>query len=192
MRLYLLTALLATSACFLPLPTDLTPPVETLAVEHYIIEMEIQPKEETVVVDFPTGYNSSFKSYMDYRMITNTASSQWKLQQEAYTDEYGLRKVGEYYCVALGTGISDAIGNKLIITFDTGNQIKAILADQKADIHTDSSNRYIDYGNGKINIVEFVVETESMPDIVRTMGDVSYMPGNLFFGNVIAIEEIVE
>ena len=67
-----------------------------------------------------------------------------------------------------------------------------IASEQKSDRHTDPTNKYIERGDGSINIVEFIVQTESMPDIVRIMGDVSYMPGDLFFGNIIEMEEIVE
>lgn len=35
---------------------------------------------------------SSFKSYMDYRALTDTSSTQYEMQQCAYTDDNGLRK----------------------------------------------------------------------------------------------------
>ena len=45
----------------------------------------------------------AFKCYEDYRALTDTTSLQYQLQQEAYTDEAGHRKVGHRYCIAVGT-----------------------------------------------------------------------------------------
>ena len=152
---------------------------------------EVVETEEKNIIALPSIENNSFKTYMDYRMITDTSSKQWEMQQSAYTDENGLRKIDEYYCVALGSGISDKLGNKFKITFESGETIKVIAADQKADRHTDSTNTYMDLGNGRINIVEFIVHTENMPSIVRTMGDISHMPGDKFYGNIVEMEAIL-
>ena len=46
--------------------------------------------------------DTSFKSYMDYRYITNKASDQYKLQLSAWTDNMGLRRVDDYYLVEIG------------------------------------------------------------------------------------------
>lgn len=153
-------------------------------------EVEVETETRNMIT-LPSIEDNSFKAYMDYRMITDTSSKQWEIQQSAYTDENGLRKIDDYYCVALGSGISDKLGNKFKITFESGETIKVIAADQKADRHTDSTNTYMDLGNGRINIVEFIVHTEKMPSIVRTMGDVSYMPGDKFYGNIIEMEAII-
>ena len=153
-------------------------------------EVEAETEEKNTIT-LPSIENNGFKTYMDYRMITDTSSKQWEMQQSAYTDENGLRKIDDYYCVALGSGISDKLGNKFKITFESGETIKVIAADQKADRHTDSTNTYIDLGNGRINIVEFIVHTEKMPSIVKTMGDVSHMPGDKFYGNIVEMEAII-
>lgn len=193
MKLIFVTALVAASL-LMPHPyadTHIFMPEEEPVVKEIIVE-EVIEEPAAMLVDLPVHDDNSFKTYMDYRMITDTTSQQWAMQQEAYTDENGLRKIGDYYCVALGSGISNSIGNKFLITLESGEQIKVIMAEQKADRHTDPSNRYIDRGDGSINIVEFIVQTENLPDIVRIMGDVSHMPGNLFFGNIVEMEEIVE
>lgn len=153
-------------------------------------EVEVETETRNMIT-LPSIEENSFKTYMDYRMITDTSSKQWEMQQSAYTDENGLRKIDDYYCVALGSGISDKLGNKFKITFESGETIKVIAADQKADQHTDSTNTYMDLGNGRINIVEFIVHTEKMPSIVRTMGDISHMPGDKFYGNIIEMEAII-
>lgn len=153
-------------------------------------EVEVETETRNIIT-LPSIEENSFKTYMDYRMITDTSSKQWEMQQSAYTDENGLRKIDDYYCVALGSGISDKLGNKFKITFESGETIKVIAADQKADRHTDSTNTYMDLGNGRINIIEFIVHTEKMPSIVRTMGDVSHMPGDKFYGNIVEMEAII-
>lgn len=151
-----------------------------------------QVVEERVVetVGLPTGYDNAFKAYMDYRCITDTSSEQYDMQLDAYTDENGLRKIGDYYCVAMGSGICSELGKKYEIELDSGQIIKVIQADQKADCHTDTSNRFIDLGNGRINIVEFIVSTEHLPDIVRTMGNIDHMPNDAFNGQIIEIREV--
>lgn len=131
--------------------------------------------------------NSSFKAYMSYKTITNKSSNQWKLQQTAYTDGLGLRKVGEYYCVALGSYYGTEIGTKYIIKLDTGVQFGAILSDCKMDIHTDSTNRYVPQ-NG--NVVEFLVDTNKLDPGVKRLGTVSFY--DKFKGNIVSIEKIME
>ena len=131
---------------------------------------------------YPGG--GEFKCYMDYRAITSTGSPQYQLQQEAYTDEYGLRKVGDYYCVALGSAFGSEIGTRYIITLSSGNQVPVILADQKADKHTTPDNTR-DYGGA---VIEFVVDTPVMPSAVRQSGSVSSIPK--FAGEVVEIRRL--
>lgn len=125
----------------------------------------------------------SYKCYEDYKCITDTSSPQWRLQQEAYTDENGLRKVDDLYCVALGSHYGTKIGTEYIIELDTGAQFKVILADQKADCDTDVEN--IADGNGAV--IEFVVDTPYLDSTARKMGDISYING--FGGKVRKIYE---
>lgn len=131
--------------------------------------------------------DSDFKSYMDYRCITNTSSDQYKLQQKCYTDDNGLRVYDGYYAVALGTYYSSTIGDKFHITLDTGEEFDVIVGDVKADCDTDKTNRYVPV-NG--NIIEFIVDTKKLPKDVRFMGTISAL--NEFEGSVESIEKIEE
>ena len=131
---------------------------------------------------YPGG--GEFKCYMDYRAITSTGSPQYQLQQEAYTDEYGLRKVDDFYCVALGSAFGSEIGARYIITLGNGNQVPAILADQKADQHTTPDNTR-DYGGA---VIEFVVDTPALPPTVRQSGSVGSIPE--FAGEVVEIRRL--
>lgn len=161
-----------------------------------IIEKNIEEPEEQVVEEPPEpemvemglpDVGGHFKAYMDYRCISDTCSKQYKLQQKAYTDNNGLRKVGDDYCVALGTGFSNKIGTRFEITLDNGNTFTVILADVKSDRHTDDSNRYCLANN---SIIEFVVDSRNLNSEVKLMGSIGAL--NSFEGSVKAIKSIEE
>lgn len=138
----------------------------------------------TMIFSVP-DIDSDFKSYMDYRCITNTESAQYKLQQKCYTDENGLRIHDGYYVVALGTYYSSTVGERFKITLDTGEELYCEVGDVKANCDTDETNRYVPI-NG--NIVEFIVDTKKLPKEVRFMGTVSAI--DIFEGDVESIEKL--
>ena len=129
--------------------------------------------------------NNSRKTYMDYGKITDTSSEQYKLQQnkDCYTTDTGLRKVNEYYCIAVGTYYSENIGDKLIVHMENGESFKVIVADIKDDKHTDETNMQHRKDG---SVIEFVVDTKKLPELVRKMGDISYM-NETFRGEIKAI-----
>lgn len=146
--------------------------------------------EETVVkeqvyesLEIPQGDCSSFL-YMDYRAITDTSSKQWALQQMAWTDSDGFRRIGDDYCVALGTYYGQ-VGDRFRITTDRGNVYTVQMADAKG---YDSNGWYHVVGNGKINLVEFIVQTEYLPSEVTVMGDCGVLDN--IGGNVVRIERL--
>ena len=136
----------------------------------------------------PENIDTDFKSYMDYKYITCKSSPQYKLQQFAYTDDNGLRKVDDYYLVALGSYYSTTVGDCFKVTLDTGESFKVMLGDCKADCDTDSTNMYHPMRNGGGNVIEFIVDTKSLPKDVRRMGTVSAI--DIFEGDVESIEKI--
>ncbi len=141
-----------------------TPQIEPEFVEiEYIVHTEL---------DLPEEVDGKFKTYMDYRKITDKNSKQWKLQEQAWTEGRGFRKIGEHFLVAVGTFYADEVGKELLIEFEDGQRIKAIVGDIKQDRHTDPTNRYVPI-NG--NIVEFIVDIEKLdPEVIRR-GDVSWL-----------------
>jgi len=141
---------------------------------------------ERVPMDLPDNVTGEFKTYMDFRCITNTSSKQWELQQLAYTGEYGFRKIGDKYLVALGTGYTKTVGDEFHITLDSGIEFDVIVGDLKSPQHTDDTNRYIEK-NG--NITEFIVDTNILNETALAMGDVSYAG---FVGKIIKIERMIE
>ena len=125
-----------------------------------------------------------FKCYEDYRAITATGSPQYQLQQEAWTDDNGLRRYESYYCVALGSAYGSEIGTKYLITLSSGTELMVILADQKADRDTVQGHTRDRSGA----VIEFVVDTPALPWEVKQSGSVSSIPG--FEGEVKEIRRL--
>lgn len=164
------------------------PDLETPVAKACLIEIV----EQEVQLEIP-DCDTSFKAYMDYNCITDDTTMQWELQQTAYTDEYGLRKVGTDYCVAVGSYYSETVGERFKITLDSDNEFTVIISDLKKDEHTDSSNRYspVYDENGEFysaNVLEFIVDTDQLHSMVTTLGTVSYY--DEFEGNIVSIEKI--
>lgn len=157
-----------------------------------IIEIPEPEQEVEIKLEVP-DCDTSFKAYMDYTCITDDTTKQWELQQTAYTDEYGLRKIGTDYCVAVGSYYSGTVGERFKITLDSDNEFTVIISDLKKDEHTDSSNRYspVYDENGEFysaNVLEFIVDVEQLHSMVTTLGTVSYY--SEFEGNIVSIEKI--
>lgn len=115
--------------------------------------------------------NSGFKSFMDYRTITNIESQQYKLQQHyAYTGEHGIRMADGRYIVAIGTYFTPNVGQYFDIILENDTVIPCILGDQKADVDTDSNN-IITKHNGCMS--EFIVDSDMLNDDVKFYGDMS-------------------
>lgn len=138
--------------------------------------------------------NSSFKPYMDYRTITDKNSDQYKFIQKWGWSDYegfmrcdGERNLGiedNYYLIALGSYYGTKIGTKYRLTLNTGRVFYGVLADCKADKHTNSTNQY---GRNK-DVVEFLVDTRRLNKSVRYHGTANvYMPLN---GSVVKVEKI--
>lgn len=135
----------------------------------------------TESMSVPDG-NTSFKSYMDYKCITDRNSPQYKLQGECWTDKNGLRRFGDDYVIAVGSYYAESVGERLEITLDSGEEFTAVVGDFKADSHTDSTHRYYPMSDGNKNVIEFIVDTGSLDKKAKRMGDISYVDG--FEGNI--------
>lgn len=136
-------------------------------------------------------YDTSFKTYMDYRKITDKTSAQYMLQMEAYTDDIGLRKYEDHYIVAMGTYYSNNVGDTFKITLDNDKSFDVIIGDIKADCHTDDKNMYspVYDNNGNFisaNVIEFIVDTKKLNKSVKKLGTVSAYDD--FKGNILKIE----
>ena len=152
--------------------------------------------EETVVkeqvyesLEIPQGRTDNFM-YMDYRALTNTASKQYELQQYAWTDSQGFRRYGDYYMVAMGTYYG-YVGDTFRITTDRGNCYDVILGDCKGTDAVSYDGYHSWYhvaGDYRLNVVEFIVQTEYLPSEVTLHGDCGVFEN--IGGNVIKIERL--
>lgn len=141
----------------------------------YNYELKELPKEAT----------GEFKTYMDYRKITNKSSKQWALQQLAQTDENGFRVFNGRYLVAVGTYYAKEVGKEMRITLEDGKEVQVIIGDIKQDIHTDKNNQYVT-ANG--NIVEFIVDIDKLDLLTKKLGNVS---NSELEGKIAMIEEVI-
>jgi hypothetical protein len=116
-----------------------------------------------------------FKAYEDYRCITIPSSQQYNLLNNySYTGNYGIRMVNDRYCIAIGQGYGVKVWDKVNLILENGTTIKAIVADLKANQHTDATNMYA--FNGSVS--EFVVDTYYLSTKAKQMGDISYCDEN--------------
>ena len=136
-----------------------------------------------------------FKAYMSYKAITNTNSDQYKIQQNAWTDENGLRRYGDDYLVAMGTYYADKCYTRFLVEFDTGETITVMTGDIKQDRHTDSKNQYnaVYDETGKFvsaNVLEFIVDMSTLDTKARRLGSVHCIEP--LGGNIVSIKRIKE
>ena len=128
----------------------------------------------TVYVEMPKFADlpdvpGTFKSWMDFRKITDRNSPQLSLQQLAHTNSKGFRVFNNRYMVALGTFYGKYIGQTFEITLTTGSKIKVVLGDYKANKDTDSKHQY---GTHNKDIIEFIVDARKLQP---GLGDLSSM-----------------
>ena len=146
--------------------------------KKYIIE------EELFYVDLDVPLNKPFKSYMDAKFITSDGSVQYQLKYSYTLDNTGIYMVDGRYACALGSYYTTDIGTKFDIIMNSGEIIPCILADCKADEHTDNLGQYTISND---SIVEFVVDTSTLiPNISNrwgNTGDVSTL-GGIFDGEI--------
>ena len=127
--------------------------------------------EQLDYTEYIAPITSGFKSYMPYTAITSKSSPQYKLQQIAYTGTYGIRQYDNRYCVAIGTAFNADVGTYFDLILANGTVIPCIVADIKADRHTDSNNM-ITIANGCLT--EFIVDSSTLNRKAKRMGDISY------------------
>lgn len=127
-------------------------------------------------------YDNSIKCWMDYRMVTDKTSPQWEILQDVYLDSNGFCKIGDYYCVAMGSHFGTA-GDKFKLTLESGKSINVILGDEKDD------KDVVDgvYHPENNSIIEFLVQTNQLNEKVKRTGDCSYIPE--LSGKIIRIQK---
>lgn len=150
-------------------------------------EGETEPKEESEtykpIIEYPSDPVESevydippypgMKKWMDYRCFSKR-TRQGQLQQYCITDSYGLRQVDGVYCIAVGSRFGTTIGQRLDLVLANGTVIPCVMADQKANVHTDATNTF---SNTTQNLCcsEFVVQTERLDREAAKRGDTSFV-----------------
>ncbi len=160
---------------------NVTNTTSSILIEEYNYERLI----EFSVPDIDT----SFKTYTDYRCITDKTSKQYEIRNQCYTDDDGMRRLisNNDYIIALGTYYTNQAGERFKVTLSTGVEFYATVGDIKKNKDTDESNRYVQE-NG--NLIEFHIDEEVIPKMITKLGDVSYL--EQFKGQVIKVEKVIE
>lgn len=158
--------------------------------------------DTVVIVDEPeyivsdTGYyetgNSEYKPYEDYWMITDITSKSYQFLNSSdvrINSEGYMMYQNEYYCVALGHYFG-TIGDRFLITLDSGFQFKAIIGDMKSRLHTDATG----YAHQNGHIVEFIIDSNHpyMQNINIKYHGLINVADPKFNGKIINIERIEE
>lgn len=110
---------------------------------------------------------ANFKSWMDYRTITDETSAQYTLQQNASTGLHGIRYYAGLPMVAIGTGWGASVGDYVIVQFENRVPLGCIVGDLKQDIHTDSTHRWC-LVNG--SVIEFIVDSDYISKTTKVTG----------------------
>lgn len=114
--------------------------------------------------------NNTIKSYMSYKKITYKYGNEYKLQEIAYTGNYGVRQVDDRYCIAVGSAYTKEVGTYIDLVLENGTVIPCILGDCKDDKDTDSSHRITYDGS----LAEFIVDDKQISRSVKKMGSLNY------------------
>lgn len=158
------------------------------------VQSKVNVKSDNKKYAVPTC-DTSFKAYMDYRCITDDTTKQWEIQQNAWTDNDGFRRIGNDYIVAMGTYYAEECGERFRITFESGSEITVTIGDIKQDIHTDYLNQYTPvYDENGIffsgNVLELIVDTDVLSEMSQVLGTVGHH--DYLNGNIKSIERIEE
>lgn len=129
-----------------------------------------------LISDIPPKYQEynvediSIKSFMSYESISSKSSNQYQLQKNAYTGEYGIRKVHNRYCIAVGSYFTTKIGTYIDLILQNGIVIPCILSDCKADRDTDDLHMKTAHDQ---SLVEFIINIKNINSYVLKSGDIS-------------------
>ena len=148
--------------------------------------------EKTVLktVNFPAGIGQ-FKSFMDYKAITDKTTPNYNFTHENanfHVGKSGLTYYQDgkntYPVVAVGSGISDKIGQLIEVTLDNqshSNTLRCVIGDQKDDNDTDPTTHTVHKNDH--SVVEFLVDYDRLKEANPTavsMGDLTYLDNSQF------------
>ena len=141
-------------------------------------------------INFPAGAGQ-FKSFMDYKAITDKTTPNYNFTHENtnfHVGKSGLTYYQDggniYPVVAVGSGISDKIGQLIEVTLDNQghpNTLRCVIGDQKDDNDTDPATHTV-HKNDR-SVVEFLVDYDRLKEANPTaanMGDLTYLDNSQF------------
>ena len=158
--------------------------------------------EKTILktVNFPAGIGQ-FKSFMDYKAITDKSTPNYNFTHKNANFHVGKSGLtyyqdGEntYPVVAVGSGISDKIGQLIEVTLDNQghpNTLRCVIGDQKDNGDTDPATHTVHKNDH--SVVEFLVDYDRLKEANPTavsMGDLTYLDNSQFNlkGNVTKVQ----
>lgn len=136
------------------------------------------------------------KTYMDYRAITNTSSSQyWYIRNYMEVDEttgFLLDEDG-FIGIALGSYFGP-IGTRYYITLDTGIVLPVVKIEEKADKDTDSKGCAQKWDG---SVIEFVINADIANNYYGYYGNGLVLQGNfsnysIYQGSIEKIERVLD
>lgn len=155
--------------------------VEQAEAEGMIHATSIDDAKLTETIHFRS--ESTRKSFMDYRTITDTSSRQWKFTRGGYLID-GVIHYDGYTCAALGSRFGK-VGDRLIFTMSTGRKLLIIKAEQKQDKDTINGAGW----TGKDgSVIELIVDSSQAPEKAVQMGDFNYV--DEYYGKIIKVERL--
>lgn len=121
---------------------------------------------------------------MDLSSITNITTEQYYYKQYYWLSEQGLWCYANDYVVSMSSEYAN-VGDRFRISTDTGNTYTVFVGDIK-----NNENTIIKKTNGRIyyNVIEFIVDVNSLDKKVRLSGNVGNYPN--IFGKIACIEKI--
>jgi hypothetical protein len=167
---------------------------EDMCAEETETEIEIVEDyipNKNFVPDVPTNWFVC--EPMD--MITNTRSDQYLLQQKCQTEaETGARYYCynsiPYYTVAMAANYGREIGDTWYVELDNGESFYIMLGDFKDD-GTDITrlgDYAVNYDGECLNIIEFIVERNSVPRNIWKYGSLTRL--DRFEGNIVTMQHL--
>ena len=129
------------------------------------LEEQVIPSDEYYIPNY-----SGMKSWMSWKSLTSRTSPQWRLQQYAWTDEDGFRRVNDRYMVAIGMYFNCEIGDLVDLTLANGTVINAVVGDRKSLAHTDSAGLFT---TANQCMCEYIVSTDVLNSKVKSSGNCS-------------------
>ena len=184
------------------LNTNLATPAERHTTITIQDEKFTHTAEKTLLrtINFPAGAGQ-FKSFMDYKAITDKTTPNYNFTHENtnfHVGKSGLTYYQDggniYPVVAVGSGISDKIGQLIEVTLDNQghpNTLRCVIGDQKDDNDTDPATHTIHKNDH--SVVEFLVDYNRLKEANPTaanMGDLTYLDNSQFNlkGNVTKVQ----